>query len=254
MSATVATMNAVDRSSGMPLYLQIKRILAEELRQADGESPMMTESELVERFHVSRATVRQALRELVSNGIVYRDRAKGTFPVKRLNIERPAALKLGGLISYLADQGLDPSSIVSDARRGLPPKEVGATLELDPEEAVLMFTRRVLAQGVPLSYAHIYLRSPEGFFPTADELEKAGSAIALLERAGGPSVARAEHHVWAAGATTEESEALAIGLGDPVLVAESLMVTRDGSPLAWRRIVDRSDGIRHVFISHSEGT
>src|SRR3954452_15298191 len=102
---------AIDRSSSVPLYKQIKEILIEELQAADGETgrPFSTEHELVQRFHVSRAPVRQALKELVDDGYVYRERAKGTFPVQDLPV-RPPGLELGGLVGYLRDQGLECNS------------------------------------------------------------------------------------------------------------------------------------------------
>ena len=54
----------IDRQSPVPLYKQIKEILIKELQAAAIETgrPFSTEHELVERFHVSRAPVRQALK------------------------------------------------------------------------------------------------------------------------------------------------------------------------------------------------
>ena len=89
----------IDRSSSVPLYKQIKEILIKEIQAAVGDygRPISTENELVERFHVSRAPVRQELKELVDEGYVYRERAKGTFPVQELPV-RPPGLELGGLV------------------------------------------------------------------------------------------------------------------------------------------------------------
>ena len=99
--------NTIDRSSPIPLYKQIKAILIEELQAAESETsrPFSTEEELVRRFHVSRAPVRQALKELTDEGYVYRERAKGTFPVQELPV-RPPGLELGGLVGFLRDQGM----------------------------------------------------------------------------------------------------------------------------------------------------
>lgn len=239
---------SLDRSSGMPLYRQIKKIIGDELREAD-EAQQLTEQELTRRFRVSRSTVRQALQELANDGLVYRDRAKGTFPVRRVGIERPASLSVGGLIGYLADQGLEPSSVVTDVARAVPSEPVAAALQLSPGETVLSFARRIFAKGDPLSIAHIHLRSPEEFLPSAADLESAGSAIALLEARYGTTVSRSEHHVWARGAGAEEAAALGLEVGAPVLEVESLTFTREGRPLIWRRIVDRGEGVKHVFIS-----
>src|SRR3954464_8875045 len=106
-----ATKPTIDRSSAVPLYKQIKEILISEIQAAVGETgrPISTEHELVQRFHVSRAPVRQALKELADEGYVYRERAKGTFPVHELPV-LPPGLELGGLVGFLRDQGIDCTS------------------------------------------------------------------------------------------------------------------------------------------------
>ncbi|WP_205760009.1 GntR family transcriptional regulator [Arthrobacter sp. PAMC25564] len=92
------TSATLDRTSGVPLYRQIKQILVGEMRAGAGTDGLaMTEEALLKRFHVSSAPVRQALKELVDEGYVYREQAKGTFPVQGLNVQRPATLKRVGV-------------------------------------------------------------------------------------------------------------------------------------------------------------
>ncbi len=68
---------AIDRSSTLPLHSQIKQILIEELQDTENNSaPVLTEASLMKRFHVSRAPVRQALKGLVDDGYVVRQRAR----------------------------------------------------------------------------------------------------------------------------------------------------------------------------------
>ena len=63
-------MNALSREDVRPLYKQVKDRLLEAL--SDGTVPPMgklaSERELVEKYGVSRITVRQAMRELVAEG------------------------------------------------------------------------------------------------------------------------------------------------------------------------------------------
>ena len=76
----------LDKGSGVPLYRQLKWILEEGIRQGrfrPGER-LPTERELCQRFGVSRITVRQALGELVHEGLVLRQQGSGTFVNHRL--------------------------------------------------------------------------------------------------------------------------------------------------------------------------
>lgn len=241
-------MRTIDRSSGVPLHRQIHEILAEELR-AGGEPPVMTEAALIDRFKVSRAPVRQALNALVNDGLVYRERAKGTFPVERVSVERPARVQFGGLVAYLTERGLEPVSTVRGLRREIPPRDVREALRLAPDDEVLTFTRQVSVQDQPVSYSRIYIVSPADFLPSVGDLESSGSAIDMLERRYGISYQRSEHHVWARGADDEVAEALAVDVGDPVLVIETIVTSRDGTPGVWRRVVDRAEQFKHVFTS-----
>jgi GntR family transcriptional regulator len=241
--------NVVDRSSGVPLYRQIKRVLLEEIRRSDDESPLMTEEELIRRFHVSRAPVRQALRELSDEGIVYRERAKGTFPVRRPTVERPATLKIGGLVAYLAEQGLEPVTRVSGVERVSPPLGVAKSLRLGPSDSVLTFFRSVVVKRRPLSVARIYINAPDEFVPTASELEASGSVISMLEAQFGILLPHSEHHVSAGLAGEADARALKVDLGAAMLVLETIAFTREGPPLFWRRAVQRAGEFTYVFTS-----
>ena len=238
----------VDRNSPIPLYRQIKQILLKELQAADSgaDRPFSTEEELIHRFHVSRAPVRQALKELSDEGYVYRERAKGTFPVQGLQV-RPPALVLGGLVGYLREQGLNPQSRVADVRHVRPPERVRALLGLGPSDEVLTIGRLILVQGKGLVWSRTYLCVPETYQPSARELEEAGSAFVLLERDLGISLSRAEHQIWATAVGSEEARALGVRKGDPVLVMETKMYTRSGRLGGWRRVIHRADEYKYVF-------
>ncbi len=71
----------IDRSSPSPIYRQLKEILKRKIEDGNfmpGER-IPTEYELCEMFAVSRAPVRQALSELVNEGLLNRQQGSGTF-------------------------------------------------------------------------------------------------------------------------------------------------------------------------------
>jgi len=80
----IAGMKTLDRKSPVPLYYQLKEIfrswISDGKFDSDGRFP--SESELQERFGVSRMTVRRALSELVHEGFLVREQGRGSFVVK----------------------------------------------------------------------------------------------------------------------------------------------------------------------------
>ena len=78
-----AAVNSVQLDKGLPvpLYHQLKTVLLENLRSGEWKpnQQLPTEDELGSRFGVSKATVRQALRDLAQAGLVRREQGRGTF-------------------------------------------------------------------------------------------------------------------------------------------------------------------------------
>jgi GntR family transcriptional regulator len=241
-------MHAIDRTSTVPLYSQIKQILISELQGArNGTAPALTEASLIKRFHVSRAPIRQALKELVDDGYVVRQRAKGTFPVRGVNVRLPPAMELGGLTRYLTELGLAPTSRVTDLARIEAPEDVRAALDLESSEKLLYIQRIISVKNAPLVLAHTYLCTPPDFLPDIKKLERTGTVFAIIEQELGVTFTRGEQQVWAAGASEEEAEALEIDAGAPVLVTVTTMFTNDGRAGGWRRALHRAEDFKYSF-------
>lgn len=71
----------IDYESPIPKYYQLKRIILQQIK--DGtlkvNTKLPSEPALARQFLISRPTVRQALNELVNEGLLYRKRGIGTF-------------------------------------------------------------------------------------------------------------------------------------------------------------------------------
>lgn len=237
-------------SSGVPLYRQIIDILRDEIVQgiATPDEPM-TEAKLIARFGVSLAPVRQALQELSREGLVTRKQGRGTFPITGVRVDRPADLKTGDLYRYLAERGLHPTSTVSGIERIVPPSAIQMRLGLPDDEQLLHFTRLFAVDDDPFAVNDIYIRSPETFIPTSAELDDGGSALALLERDYGVTLAHAEHEAWATAADERVATLLGITEGDPVLVIDTVFTATDGSIVGWRSAVHRAEEFKFHFIA-----
>src|SRR5215469_8645165 len=70
----------VDRRSSVPLHVQIRHALLDEIRRrGPGEERFFTDDELTRLFNVSRMTVRHSVNTLVNEGILERVHGVGTF-------------------------------------------------------------------------------------------------------------------------------------------------------------------------------
>jgi len=248
METRTETMKrTIDRGSSVPLHSQIKQILIDELHDPGrSDAVALTEASLIKRFNVSRAPIRQALKDLADEGYVVRHRAKGTFPVQGLNVRLPSVLELGGISRYLRGQGLTPTSRVTDVERVEPPEEVRVALNIEAPEKLLWLQRIIYVKDAPLVWACTYLRTPADFLPNRAELESAGTVFPMIDQRFGIRFTLGEQVIWASAAGAEEAEALEVEVGAPVLVAVTTMVTSSGQPGGWRRAVHRAEDFKYI--------
>ncbi len=99
-------------SSPTPLFVQIKEALLHGLRSDmwSEDHPLPSERQLTVELGVSRATVRQAIQELESEGWLIRRQGRGTFSNMH-KVEQRLEL-LAGFSDNMRAQGLEPSSRV----------------------------------------------------------------------------------------------------------------------------------------------
>src|SRR5260370_30645371 len=78
-------MSAIYRNSPLPRYYQLKEIIRERIRSGEWKPGELipSERELSEKYGISRMTARQAITELVNEGLFYREQGKGTFVSQR---------------------------------------------------------------------------------------------------------------------------------------------------------------------------
>ncbi|WP_297636374.1 GntR family transcriptional regulator [uncultured Clostridium sp.] len=71
----------IDKNSPIPAYYQLKEEIRDKIAKGVWKTNecIASERELVEQYEVSRMTVRQALGELVQEGLLVREKGKGTF-------------------------------------------------------------------------------------------------------------------------------------------------------------------------------
>jgi GntR family transcriptional regulator len=142
-----------------------------------------TESALVASYGVSRATVRQALKALESEGLITIRQGRGSFVTER-SIIRVGMEELKSITSTIAEMGHVPGMIYH--HRVIRPANADEQemFSLSPGAEVVDIRRRILADDITVAYSYDVL--PRWAFPASFRAEDlSGSVFAHLATVGG---------------------------------------------------------------------
>jgi GntR family transcriptional regulator len=219
----------LNRDSEVALYRQLKAWVMGELERGAwaAGAPLPSERALVAEFGVSRITVRNALRELVQEGVLRSAPGKGFYVA-----ERPR-FALHGLVSLSAlakDRGLVISNRVLAAHPLAASPALARQLEVDVGAALLHIARVRLLDGVPVSIQSLWLPERRCRGLLDEDLARA-SLYALLQERFGITLARADSAISARVASAEERRLLELDEGAPVLTVDQRTLDADGEPV-----------------------
>jgi GntR family transcriptional regulator len=220
------------RPDGSSREMPPSRRIAGELRRAivDGElvpgARLPSERELARRYGTARNTARQAVALLQAEGLVDAQHGRGVFvrqqrPFLRLAHDRYARRhREAGRPPFRAEaeaQGRVPRVEVTAIAKVRAPTWVGERLSLAAGERVLRRRNRYLADEEPVQLADTYvpLTIADGT-SLEQEVPASGGIYAALEHLG-HRLARVEEQVTARMPVPEETEALALTAGVPVI-------------------------------------
>jgi GntR family transcriptional regulator len=233
------------RDGPIPLYYQLKQLIKEQLAQ-NGSFPPDTrisgEEELASTYEVSRMTARQAITELVNEGVLYRRAGKGTF-VSRPKIERKLA-RLTGYFEEMTSRGLHPGSRILGESLVQAGRKLASTLEIAPDEMVIQIFRLRLADGEPMALQTVHI--PHGRCPNLvnDDLTRS-SLYQLLEQKYGLKLGHAQEKIAATNASRQQAGLLAVPKDAPLLQIERLTFLDSGVPIEFVESFYRAD--RYVY-------
>jgi len=145
------------RDNLLPYYYQLYKILRTQILEGEWKpgSMLPSESELVEKFNLSRTTVRQSLDMLVNDGLIHRQRGRGTY-VSNPTIEQG----LSKIISFTEDmrqREMEPRAVVLSSELIQASNEIAEALQITPGEEVTHLKRLRLADLEPMSIETSYL-------------------------------------------------------------------------------------------------
>ncbi len=238
--------NILLRDGATPLHTQITEALRLQIKQDElkaGEN-FPSERELAERFAVSRMTVRQALRHLRQENLIYHERGLGTFVSNRkLDVH---TRNLSGFSEEMASLGLVPSSRVLQLKRETPDERIVKDLDLEIGAEVFHLERLRLADDEPMAYESTFL--PSSLCPELDKVDLTKNSLyQVLADNYNVRMHHAAESLEAAAANRFEAKQLGIKQNAPVLVVHRVVFTESNQPIESARTTYRADRYRATF-------
>lgn len=168
--------------NALPLYKQIANKIKEDITLANlskGDA-IPTETKLAKDYGVSRVTVRQAIKMLVDEGLVYRVQGSGTY-IRHEKIEHNI-FKLQGFTEEMSQLDHHPENTILEFSLTTPSNEIREILNLSEGEKTYYVKRLRLADKEPLVLEESYL--PVKLFPDLSVHVMEKSKYEYIEKKG----------------------------------------------------------------------
>lgn len=236
-------MTPLDRFNPLPLWAQLQAQLQERIQSGEFEQRFPTDEQLVREYHVSRQTIREAVRRLQLAGLVKRERGRGSYIPSSTELEQPVS-QFYSLAASIHEQGLEERSVVLTQALS---RDATAAKWLGLDEATeLVEVRRLRYAGdEPLALDDSWLPLEIGADLLHQDLRQ-GSLYAPLAALAGTHVTRTSERIRAASADAATRKILRLPRGEAVLVLERLAFAND-RPVEWRQSLIRGD--RFTFVA-----
>ncbi len=235
-------MGTVSRKQ--PLYDQLVDLLREKIENEHEPGDLLpSERELSERYGLSRTTVRLALRELETLGLVSRKHGKGTF----VSDATREATNLMGSYSFTEQMrglGRVPKTVVLEFEIHEATKSVAEHLRVRLGDKVFRMRRLRLADDVPMMVERTYL--PVSEFVTLTLGEVASKPLYdIMEKDFHQKIRLAEEEFYASIARSSDASVLGISEGAPVLELVRTTYNDKNTVVEYTHSVARADQFKY---------
>lgn len=232
---------SIDRNSPIPLYHQLAEQLAAAIDTGVLKPGDAFENELslADRLDLSRPTVRRAIVELVTRGLLVRRRGIGTTVANEVIHRRN---ELTSLYDDLKRNGREPLTEVLEFNTSFVDQRASAILGLAPETPLVYLERLRSVQEGPMSVLRNWLPP---MWADLDLAALASQGLYNVMRARGVVPAVAHQTIGARPAEPSERKLLELDKNDPVLTMSRRAYDASGTPVEFGDHCYRYD--RYLF-------
>lgn len=234
----------------IPLYVQLEQILKSKIMTGEllpGDK-IPSEKEIAEIYDVSSITARQAVLNLVAEGLLLRKQGKGTYVQgHKMNVKNIMTLNVSGNLNDIIPEGLSSQKVrVLDIFRMSSTKRVAHTLGISEGDEVVCTIRTRSDNGVVLSYVKNYLPLSIG-----EKVEKKDllnqTMLQVLKNKIGLRLKFGVQFITAVVADFEIASALGVSISSPVLYLETIIHVEGDMPVDFVQTFYRSDQFKYTL-------
>lgn len=231
----------IDKSSVIPIYYQLAKLLEGQILRGElkpGEA-LPTESEISAHFEISRMTVRRAISELISAGMVHAQQGKGTFvALPKLN---NVVFELDNFNRELEQRGLRVNTTLLSAHIVRADAQLEKIFQLQDETTRFLYFRTVLsAEEERLAYEKKYIIYKKSK-PLLESILNDPTLSALVTANSDVLPVSTKKVLQVSVTNKEESNILGIGINVPIFVIEETIYDLELKPIGWSKSIYRGD-------------
>jgi GntR family transcriptional regulator len=232
-------------TSPIPFYAQVRDALRDQIFSGSlaTHDRMPSEHQMIEMFGVSRVTIRQALKDLENEGLIFRVHGKGTFVSKPKATQNLTTLQSFG--EAMHPQGFETYSKLIAIKEIAATRQVADRLKLSLGEEVVEIKRLRYLNREPMSYETSYFPLSIGRKLSSEDLATR-DILLILENSYGIQVGYADLVLGAHLAEDFQARLLKLEPGAPLLHIERLTTLADDSPIMYEHLFHRGDAFRYT--------
>ena len=227
---------------GTPYHKQISEWLKKQIEENKflTNEKLPSESELSEKFDVSRVTVRRALQTLENNKLIYRCQGIGSFVNDQRSHQNFASLN--DFMEDMEGSGMKAASKLLSFRHEDADERIGAILSLKENKKVVRVERIRLADEEPVAFDITWMPLFYGQLLEGYDLESS-TIFRILETDFDIPILKGCYRIDAAMSNSELASYLNVEPGIPLVLMERISYTIGNKPIYYQKRFYRRDRI-----------
>jgi len=230
------------------MYLQIRRSILERIERGDypAGTAIPSENDLAEEFSTTRLTIRNAIDDLVTHGLVRRVQGKGAFVTGSWTEgESEGDLEYGGFREMVKSSNAIPSVRILTRSHRLSGPFYANLFGIRDDDVLYSVRRLNSVNDEPVSIENTLI--PLRFFEGIDAVDISVFSLYETYEMYGRKVALAQEKIDIASLSARDAGLLQVEAGSPALVLECVSYDASGQAVECARALNRGDRGGYVY-------